>query len=87
MKRQEDKSRVLNSHSLLLYSGEAGDTVQFAEYIQKNVQLYTMRNTVDLSPSAVAGMTRREMAESLRSRVIFNNLYIFMINNISILIP
>lgn len=29
---------------LLLCVGEAGDTVQFAEYIQKNVQLYKMRN-------------------------------------------
>lgn len=27
--------------------GEAGDTVQFAEYIQKNVQLYKMRNGKD----------------------------------------
>lgn len=30
--------------------GEAGDTVQFAEYIQKNVQLYKMRNGKDPWP-------------------------------------
>ena len=29
---------------LMLVSGESGDTVQFAEYISKNIQLYKMRN-------------------------------------------
>lgn len=28
----------------MLVTGESGDTVQFAEYIEKNVQLYKMRN-------------------------------------------
>lgn len=34
----------LSEKILLLCVGEAGDTAQFAEYIQKNVQLYKMRN-------------------------------------------
>lgn len=34
----------LSDKILLLCVGEAGDTVQFAEYIQKNIQLYKMRN-------------------------------------------
>lgn len=37
----------LSEKILLLCVGEAGDTVQFAEYIQKNVQLYKMRNGKD----------------------------------------
>ncbi len=41
--------------------------VQFAEYIQANVQLYTMRNEADMSPSAVAHFVRGELASSLRS--------------------
>jgi 20S proteasome subunit beta 4 len=69
MKQGEDKSRTLNRNSLLLYSGESGDTVQFAEYIQKNIQLYSIRHASDLSPSAVAHFVRREMADSLRTRV------------------
>jgi 20S proteasome subunit beta 4 len=73
MKRGEDKSRLLGKHTVMLYSGEAGDTVQFAEYIQKNMNLYSMRHGIELSTKAVASFTRREMAESLRSRV----LYIF----------
>lgn len=34
----------LSSKLLMLVTGEAGDTVQFAEYIEKNIQLYKMRN-------------------------------------------
>ena len=43
-------------------------TVQFAEYIQANIQLYSMRNDTDLGPSAVASFVRGELARSLRSR-------------------
>lgn len=42
--------------------------VQFAEYIQANIQLYSMRNDTDLGPSAVASFVRGELARSLRSR-------------------
>lgn len=72
MKRGEDKSKTLASRSLMLYTGEPGDTVQFAEYIQKNAQLYTMRHGVDMTPGATASFVRRELAESLRSRVCFS---------------
>lgn len=43
-------------------------TVQFAEYIQRNAQLYSMRNETDLSPSGLAHYVRGELASSLRSR-------------------
>lgn len=43
-----DKMFKLSEKILLLCVGEAGDTVQFAEYIQKNVQLYKMRNGKNL---------------------------------------
>lgn len=46
--------------------------VQFAEYIQANAQLYTMRNNIELSPSAVAHFVRGELASSLRSRKPYN---------------
>jgi len=68
LKATDDKTRALNTHSLMLYSGEAGDTVQFAEYILANVQLYSMRNETDLNPSATASFIRGELARSLRSR-------------------
>ena len=42
--------------------------VQFAEFIQANIQLYSMRNDTDLGPSAVANFVRGELAKSLRSK-------------------
>ncbi|CAO3678913.1 unnamed protein product [Rhizopus stolonifer] len=68
MKGTEDKSRQLNAHTVMLYSGEPGDTVNFAEYIQRNIKLYGIKNGIELSPKATANFTRRELANSLRSR-------------------
>ncbi|ODV76333.1 proteasome core particle subunit beta 4 [Cyberlindnera jadinii NRRL Y-1542] len=65
---KDDKTRKLSDHSLIAFTGEAGDTVQFAEYIQANVQLYGIRENFELSPKAVASFTRNELAKSLRSR-------------------
>ncbi|CAK7895829.1 proteasome subunit beta type-4 [[Candida] anglica] len=69
LKANDDKTRQLNTHNLVAYTGESGDTVQFAEYIQANIQLHTMReNDVELSPRAVASFVRNQLATSLRSR-------------------
>lgn len=46
--------------------------MQFAEYLQANAQLYSMRNETDLSPSALAHFVRGELASSLRSRKPYN---------------
>merc|ERR1712000_72468 len=72
LKASDDKTRALNKHTLLAFSGEAGDTIQFAEYIQANAQLYSMRNESDLSPSGLAHFVRGELATSLRSRKPYN---------------
>lgn len=50
-------------------SGEQGDTIQFAEYIAKNIQLYKMRNGYELGPQAAANFTRKNLADALRSTV------------------
>ncbi|CAG8556555.1 11539_t:CDS:2 [Acaulospora colombiana] len=68
MKSTEDKSCELNKRITMLYSGEPGDTVYFAEYIQRNVKLYGIMNGIELTPKAAATFTRRELAKSLRSR-------------------
>ncbi|KAK3771063.1 hypothetical protein RRG08_002109 [Elysia crispata] len=67
MKDDHDKMYPLSNNLLMAVCGEAGDSIQFSEYIAKNVQLYKMRNGYELSPSAAANFTRRNMAESLRS--------------------
>lgn len=64
----DDKSRLLSPHTLMTFTGEAGDTVQFAEYIQANMQLYSIRENYELSPSAVSSYVRQELAKSIRSR-------------------
>ncbi|KAI5293158.1 Proteasome subunit beta type-4, partial [Ascosphaera acerosa] len=68
LKADDDKTRQLNTHTVMAYSGEAGDTVQFADYVQANVQLNTLRNSTELGPAAVASFVRGELARHLRSR-------------------
>jgi hypothetical protein len=45
-----------------------GDTVQFAEYIERNLRLYQIRHTFPLRPASAAAWIRRSLADSLRSR-------------------
>ncbi|XP_020579870.1 proteasome subunit beta type-2-A-like [Phalaenopsis equestris] len=73
-KANEDKVLVLDSHKLLGVSGEAGDRVQFIEYIQKNVHLYQFRNGIPLSTAAAANFTRGELATALRKNPYFVNI-------------
>ncbi|KAH9618776.1 hypothetical protein KSS87_008063 [Heliosperma pusillum] len=65
-KSNEDKVMILDSHKLMGASGEAGDRVQFTEYVQKNVALYQFRNGIPLSTAATANFTRGELATALR---------------------
>lgn len=46
--------------------------VQFAEYVQANVSLYSTRNGYPLDISQIASFTRNELARSLRSRKPYN---------------
>lgn len=68
LKASDDKTRLLSPHTLMSYTGEAGDTVQFAEYIQANMQLYAIREDTELSPAATASFVRQQLATSLRTR-------------------
>lgn len=68
LKDSDDKTRQLSPHTLMSFTGESGDTVQFAEYIQANMQLYSIREAYELSPQAVSSFVRQELAKSIRSR-------------------
>lgn len=72
LKATDDKTRILNKNNLMAFSGEPGDTIKFAEYIQASIQLYSMQNSTDLSPAAVAHFARNELAKSLRSKKPYN---------------
>jgi 20S proteasome alpha/beta subunit len=52
----------------ILIAFGAGDTVQFAEYVERSIRLYQIRNLYPLRPSAAASWIRRSLAESFRSR-------------------
>lgn len=69
MKGAEDKFRLLSPRMAMTYAGEPGDTVQFAEYIQRNIKLYAMRNEVELGTEAASHFIRRALADSLRTKV------------------
>lgn len=69
MKSTEQKFRQLNSLNVMTFCGESGDTTNFAEYIQANVQLQTIRGEgTGLGTSEVAHFARKQLANSLRSR-------------------
>jgi 20S proteasome subunit beta 4 len=42
------------------------NSVQFTEFIQKNLHLHQFRNNVSLSTAATANFTRGELATALR---------------------
>jgi 20S proteasome subunit beta 4 len=68
LKATDDKTMDLNDHSLLAFTGEAGDTLHFAEFLQANIKLYGIRHGIDMSGNAVSSFARNELAKALRSR-------------------
>lgn len=76
MKQDEDKLVPIDSHKLFATSGEAGDRVNFSEYIIANVRLYALRNGMQLSTKAVANFTRGELATALRKSPYNTNLLV-----------
>jgi len=68
MKQDQDKMFKMSDRLLMAASGDSGDTVQFAEYVAKNIALYEKRNLYSLSPTAAANFTRKNLADYLRSR-------------------
>ena len=72
LKGDSDKMFKLSNNCIMAACGEPGDTVQFAEFIQQNLQLYEIRNGYQLSPFSAANFTRKNLAEALRSRNPYN---------------
>jgi 20S proteasome alpha/beta subunit len=53
---------------LIFIAFNAGDTAQFAEYVERSIRLYQIRNLYPLRPSAAASWIRGELANSIRSQ-------------------
>lgn len=54
----EDKIMTLDDNKLLGLSGEAGDRLQYGDYMQKNVHLYKYRNSQKLTTKETANFMR-----------------------------
>ena len=76
MKQDQNKLFKLDEKLGMVVCGEAGDTVYFGEYIQKNIVLYRIRNGYSLCPQSAASFTRNELAEFLRRNPFLVNLLI-----------
>lgn len=64
----EPGAHYLSGSYFFLLITYQGDTLQFAEYVERNIRLYQIRNLYPLRPSAAASWIRRSLANSLRSR-------------------
>lgn len=73
MKQDTDKIRILDESKLMACVDlSAGDRDHFTDYVEKNLHLYHLRNDFRLTTAATANFTRRELADSLRSRNPYN---------------
>ncbi|XP_037958738.1 probable proteasome subunit beta type-2 [Teleopsis dalmanni] len=72
MKEDENKIFNVSDNILMAAIGDAGDCVQFIEFIEKNVALYKMSNGYELTPKSAAHYTRRNLADYLRSHTPFH---------------
>ncbi|GAW10575.1 20S proteasome subunit [Lentinula edodes] len=55
MKTDDDKIKVVSPHLLMSYSGEPGDTIQFAEYVERNLPLLHYLGTMTEVPFGAHG--------------------------------
>jgi len=67
LKDDMDKISVVDKNKLFATAGPPGDTAQFIEFIEKNITLYKLRNSISLSTHAAANFTRNELAYGLRN--------------------
>ncbi|GBF93229.1 proteasome subunit beta type-2 [Raphidocelis subcapitata] len=76
IKQDEDKIVPVDSHKVFCVAGEAGDRVQFSDYVIANVKLYALRNATELSTKSVANYARGELANALRRSPYHCNLLV-----------
>eukprot|EP01017_Pseudomicrothorax_dubius_P038631 TRINITY_DN5822_c0_g1_i1.p1 TRINITY_DN5822_c0_g1~~TRINITY_DN5822_c0_g1_i1.p1 ORF type:complete len:190 (-),score=63.38 TRINITY_DN5822_c0_g1_i1:144-713(-) len=63
----EDKIMAVDDNKLFAMGGEIGDRLNFGEYIQKNIHLYTFRTGIKLNVREAANYTRSELAYAIRN--------------------
>lgn len=66
MKGNEDKIMDVDGSKMFAMAGDAGDRVNFCDYVKRNIKLYELRTGIRLSTHAAANFTRHELANALR---------------------
>ena len=74
-KDNEDKISVIEN-KLVAAAGSQGERTNLMEYLERNFQLYSIRNSLPLTTTAAANFARTEMARFLRSSPYQCNLLI-----------
>lgn len=67
-----NKIHKISDSMMMAATGDAGDSVQFVEFISKNILLYKMRNGYELGPKSAAHFTRKNLADYLRTRYAYS---------------
>merc|ERR1711934_147050 len=74
---EQDKIYELDSHmAMASVEKKGGDSDQFAEFVQKNLKLYSLRTGTSLSTHASSNFVRNELAAYLRRRPYYVDLLI-----------
>merc|ERR1712224_384154 len=64
-----DKVKEIDSHKAMASAEKkGGDSTHFGEYVQKNLKLYELRTSTNLSTHAAANFVRGELARFLRQK-------------------
>lgn len=66
----------IGKNKFLAVSGYPGDVIQFTDFIQKTVQLYTLKTGYSLSTRSIANCIRNELSKSLRKSPLNINLIV-----------
>jgi 20S proteasome subunit beta 4 len=68
----------IGKNTFLAVSGYPGDVIQFTDFIQKTVQLYTLKTGNILSTRSIANCIRNELSKSLRKSPLNINLVVIL---------
>lgn len=75
-KNDIDKIIEIGNKKMIIVSGNSGDVSFFVDFVQKTLQLYTLKTGFSLSTHSVANFLRKELAQSFRKGSLNINLII-----------
>jgi 20S proteasome alpha/beta subunit len=73
-KNNLNKFIEIGKNKFLAVSGYPGDVLQFTDFLQKTIQLYTLKTGLALTTRSVANCLRKELSECLRKNPLNINL-------------